>query len=233
MKSARTGWLVVVAQGCLVALLSPAGLGRLTAQEAPAKAPAAKTISLFDGKTLAGWKVSDFAGHGDVEVEDGEIILQMGESLTGITATEAPPTMDFELSLDAQRVVGDDFFCGLTFPVGKSPCSLIVGGWGGATVGLSSINGADASENETTTFQSFVKKQWYHIRLRVTKPRIQAWIDKEKVVDLETKDREFSIRSEVEESKPLGISAWCTTAALKNIQLRRLGAVDLQAPVSK
>ena len=57
---------------------------------------------------------------------------------------------DYEVTLEAMRVDGNDFFCGMTFPAGKDPCTLIVGGWGGTVVGLSSINGMDASENETT-----------------------------------------------------------------------------------
>ena len=46
---------------------------------------------------------------------------------------------------------GGDFFCGLTFPYGDASCTFVVGGWGGGLVGLSSINGDDASENETRT----------------------------------------------------------------------------------
>ena len=38
--------------------------------------------------------------------------------------------MDYELRLEAKRVEGGDFFCGLTFPVGKEYCTLILGGWG-------------------------------------------------------------------------------------------------------
>ena len=34
------------------------------------------------------------------------------------------------------------------------PVHLIVGGWGGTVVGLSSIDGMDASENETTITES-------------------------------------------------------------------------------
>ena len=45
--------------------------------------------SLFDGKTLAGWKVTDFGGEGEVTVEDGQIIMRMGQPLTGMGATLA------------------------------------------------------------------------------------------------------------------------------------------------
>lgn len=44
-----------------------------------------------------------------------------------------------------------EFFCGLTVPVrtGTECVSLIVGGWGGSLVGISSIDGLDASETST------------------------------------------------------------------------------------
>lgn len=178
--------------------------------------------SLFDGKTLKGWKSTDFAGHAEVEVKDGRLILQQGSDMTGVTYSGEFPKMNYEIELDAMRVDGTDFFCGLTFPYGKDPCSLIVGGWGGGVVGLSSINGFDASENETTEYKAFEKGKWYHIRLRVTSDKIQAWVDKDQLVNVDTADKKFSIRSEVELSMPLGFASWCTTAALKDIKFRTL-----------
>lgn len=187
-----------------------------------AKLKPGQTADLFDGKTLEGWKSSDFAGRGEVEVEDKKILLEIGTELTGITWTGTLPKVDYEITLEAMRVKGHDFFCGLTFPVGDSPCSLIVGGWGGSTVGLSSIDGLDASENETGSYHSFKDNQWYTIRLRVTGKQIQAWIDKEQVVDLDYRDRKISIRFEVEPSEPLGIATWCTGAAVRNIRMKKL-----------
>lgn len=179
--------------------------------------------SLFDGKTLTGWKVTDFAGHGEVLVKDGTIVLETGQ-MTGITWTNGSelPTMNYEISLDAMRVEGSDFFCGLTFPVGKDPCSLIVGGWGGGVVGLSSIDSQDAANNETTKYVTFKSGRWYAIRLRVTPGKIETWIDEDKVIDVSTEGHTLSIRLEVEESKPLGIASWSTTAALRNIKVRKL-----------
>jgi|SRR5688572_2985472 len=181
----------------------------------------AGAIQLFDGKTLNGWRISDFAGKGPVRVEDGKLILEMG-TMTGVTYTNDVPTMNYEISVEAMRVDGSDFFCGLTFPVGKDPCSLIVGGWGGGVVGLSSLDGQDAANNETTQYINFEKGRWYKVRLRVLPNKIQAWIDEDKVIDADTTDRQISIRLEVEESRPLGFSSWSTTAALRNIYLRKL-----------
>lgn len=184
---------------------------------------------LFDGKTLAGWKESDFAGGGPVKVEDAALVLGTGLDLTGVTATAAVPKVDYEVRLDAKRVEGSDFFCGLTFPVGEKYCSLIVGGWGGGVVGLSSLNGMDASENETTTYKKFESGRWYPVRLRVTSQRITAWIDGEEIVDQDIRDRALSTRIEVGASKPFGIASWQTTAALRGIEVRALTADEAKA----
>ncbi len=180
------------------------------------------TSFLFDGKTLDGWEITNFGPQGPVYVSGNEIILGMGDGCTGITWKKAFPRTGYEVSLDAKRVAGNDFFCGITFPVGKSPCSLIIGGWGGATVGLSSIDGKDASENETTTIRNFEKNTWYHIRLIVTDEFIRSWIDSDKVVDFTIDHKKLSIRPEVELSRPFGIASWNTTAAIRNIHLQRI-----------
>jgi hypothetical protein len=194
----------------------------VVAQTAAAGSPKGEWQSLFDGKTLKGWAVTDFAGHGEVKIEDGAIILGQG-FMTGITRTNPLiAEMNYEIALDAMRVDGSDFFCGLTFPVAKDPCSFIVGGWGGGVVGLSSLDGEDAANNETTKVRAFEPGKWYAIRVRVEPTRIQAWIDDEKNVDVVTTDRKISIRIEVEPSRPLGIASWSTTAALKNIRMRKL-----------
>ncbi|MHC4072135.1 MAG: LamG domain-containing protein [Planctomycetota bacterium] len=88
--------------------------------------------SLFDGKTLGNWKITDFGGQGNVYVKDGSIYLEMGNDMTGITwAAPLPAKTNYEITLEAMRVDGSDFFCGLTFPVGENFCSLVLGGWGG------------------------------------------------------------------------------------------------------
>jgi hypothetical protein len=185
----------------------------------PPKSPDGQ--SLFDGKTLTGWQETGFAGRGEVKVEGGRIVLESG-FMTGITWTNDLPRVDYELTLEAMRVEGSDFFCGLTFPVEKDPCSFVVGGWGGGVVGLSSIDGEDAAHNETTQYMNFENGKWFKIRVKVTKAKIEAWIDSDKVVNVETKGRTFSIRAEMELSKPLGIATWSTAGAVRNIRLRRL-----------
>jgi len=179
--------------------------------------------SMFDGKTRAGWRETKFAGGGEIQCQDGLIVLNMGDPFTGINWTNSFPKMNYEIALDAMRVAGADFFCGLTVPVGDSFCSLIVGGWGGSLVGISSLDGLDASENETMRYFTFESGRWYRIRLRVTEGKIQAWIDREKVIDVVTTGKRISLRpGDIELSKPVGLASWQTTAALREIKIRQL-----------
>ena len=130
--------------------------------------------------------------------------------------------IDYEVELEAQRVKGHDFFCGLTFPVGEDYCSLILGGWGGGLTGLSSLGFLDAANNDTAEWVNYKNGRWYKVRLRVTKKRIGVWIDGEEVVDASVGGRKISIRIEVEPSKPFGIAAFTTEAAIRNIRIRKL-----------
>jgi hypothetical protein len=217
------------------ALLSPGGLpaqDKPAAKASPAKANATNEWKdLFNGKSLAGWKPSTFASQGEVKVgapgkeTRSAILLELSDNLSGITLTNVAdlPQMNYEVSLEAMKLDGSDFFCGLTFPVGKTAASFIVGGWGGAVVGISSIDGADASENETTKFMKFERNKWHRIRVKVTPAKIEAWIDDEKMVDVETTGHKIGLRfGEIENSLPFGIAAYQTRAALRDIRLRRL-----------
>jgi hypothetical protein len=206
-----------------VAVLLPVDT-RARAGQGTAAPRASNWQSLFDGQHLGRWKPTEFGGQGEVTVADGTIVLGQGGDLTGITWTGEVPTVDYEIELQAMRVVGGDFFCGLTFPVQSTHCSLIVGGWAGPVVGLSSLDGLDASENDTNTLHRFTSGQWYTVRVRVTPSRIQSWIDDESVVDADTTGRRVSVRAELLDSRPLGIASWRTRAALRHIRLRTLAA---------
>ncbi|UCF35825.1 MAG: DUF1080 domain-containing protein [Acidobacteriota bacterium] len=177
-------------------------------------------ISLFDGKTLEGWKITDFGGQGKVQVKGSAIAMDFGNDMTGITWAGEFPTNNFEIALEAMQVDGTDFFCGLTFPVDDDYCSLIVGGWGGSIVGLSSIDDMDASENETSRSMRLWRGRWYRIRLAVVGRHIRAWIDDEMVVDIDTTGGKLGVRPEVRLSRPLGFASWQTRAALRKIRYR-------------
>ena len=171
---------------------------------------------MFDGQTLSGWTSTRFGGGGEIEVSDGAIVLNMG-MLTGVNYTNPTPTVDYEIELEARRTVGSDFFCGLTFPVQSDFATLIVGGWGGSVVGISSLDGEDAAHNETTAYQRFDAGRWYRIRLSV-------WIDAERKINADIRGKKISLRAgDIELSKPLGIASYSTTAELRGIRMRALG----------
>ena len=181
-------------------------------------------VSLFDGRSLGPWTSTDFGGQGDVTVKDGAIHMAMGSYMTGINWTGPVVRMNYEITLEAMRVDGSDFFCGLTFPVDDTSCTLVLGGWGGSLCGLSCLDSFDASENETTRMETFENGRWYRVRLRVVPGRIQAWLDDEDepLVDVDVTGRTLSVRLEVELSQPLGIATWNTAGAVRNIRLKKL-----------
>jgi hypothetical protein len=185
----------------------------------PALTDANAPVNLFDGKTLDGWTVTDFAGHGEPSVADGCMILPPGETLTGVNYTGKTPTTNYEVELDAKRVSGSDFFCGLTVPVNDTYASLILGGWGGGVCGISNLDDEDAARNETTTYRKFDKDTWYHIRLRIEPDHIKAWVDDENIVAVKIGTKRVSVRSEVEPSRPFGLASYQTTAAIRNIKI--------------
>lgn len=209
--------------GCLLAaLLANALIGNLDLRGAEQDYRAGKTQVLFDGTSLRGWAITDFAGHGDVRIEDGLLVLEQGY-MTGVHWTNDLPKTNYEIIVEARRVLGSDFFCGLTFPIANTNASFIVGGWGGGLVGISSIDGYDASENETTEFMGFEKDRWYTIRVRVTPEKLEAWIDEKQFVNVKTEGRKFGLRSgPIEESVPLGIATYETTAHVRRVVLKHL-----------
>ena len=90
-------------------------------------------------------------------------------------------------------------------------------------VGMSSINGDDASENETTKFIKFDTGKWYKVRARVTSGKIEAWVDDEKIVNVETEGKKIDMRpGEIELSAPFGLATFRTRGAFKEIKLRKI-----------
>lgn len=191
--------------------------------------PAAQDIpegweSLFDGKTLSGWEKVTYGGEGEPYVNNGILILPRAVAglMTGLCWVGDPlPENNYIICYEARRVEGVDIFAALTFPYGDTSASLIFGGWGGIVNGLSSINGYDASENETTCLFSLTDHVWYQIQLHVTPDSIRATVGNEKVVDLATAGKDIHLRSG---NLDTGLTLWSyvSTGEIRNIRIKRL-----------
>lgn len=204
-------------------LLVAAALCMPAAAAATAQSPAGEWVSLFDGKSLGAWRETPFTGRGPVRVESGTVVLGAGNPLTGITWTGAFPRTGYEIRLEGVRQKGSDFFAALTFPVEDSFCTWVTGGWGGDIIGLSSLDGWDASDNETRTYFNFENGRWYRLRLEVSDGRIRAWIDDRRVVNVDVRGRSVGLRNgEIQLSAPLGFASYATTGGLRKIEYRRL-----------
>ncbi|MBM3957081.1 MAG: DUF1080 domain-containing protein, partial [Gemmatimonadetes bacterium] len=202
---------------------------------------------LFDGQTLDGWRILDegpFRGHGPVRVEEGRIVLGHGASRTGIAWMGESPTVDYEIAFETRceaaaprpdgglgllRLIapgagnpgGAECFCELSFPVGSSLCTLSVGALGGTVFGLSSLEGRGATENDTTRRVGLQPGQWHAVRVRVTEPKVEAWLGGEQVLDLARAGRRLTPQADA----PLGtltLASARATSAVRNIQVRRL-----------
>ena len=185
-----------------------------------------RDIVLFDGTSLDNWERTDFAGKGEILIDkNGSLVLEMGAELSGVhwKGKTALPKIHYEVSLQAKRTMGSDFFCGLTFPFKESHATLILGGWGGSLIGISSLDDFDASENDTGDAYVFEDKKWYDVRLRVTAEKLQVWLDDKMVIDSDVEGRKVSMRfGEIEMSVPFGICTYATTGVLRNIKIKKL-----------
>jgi hypothetical protein len=181
---------------------------------------------LFDGDSLDGWQVvtdkKEFARHGQVRVASGQIILEPGQPLTGISSQGPFPNVDYEVCYEAMRLAGADDFGSVTFPIGASHVTLKLGIRDGNTIGIEQVDNVGATDNETTVMASIQLQRWYRIRLSVTADKVETWLDEEKIIDVPRQGRAFTAGGRYEPARPLGFSTWQTRAALRNIMIRRL-----------
>jgi hypothetical protein len=191
-----------------------------------------KWRDLFDGESLEGWKLVekwDFKGHGEVKVEDKIIHFGTGDPFTGLLFKgEDFPRVDYELIFEAKRTEGDDFFLGVVFPFGDDQLSFVCGGWGGEVVGITSVDGEPAVENQTAQYVEFENDRWYTIRLRVINKNVSLWVDEEHLVDLDRDYHDFTIYWEQEPLLPFGFSSWNTGSAYRTIRVRKLTPDELK-----
>lgn len=180
-------------------------------------------VDIFNGVDLTGWKVPNFGGEGEVTVDDGIMTIGMGAMVSGVAYTgEFLPRSNFEIEVVARRTMGFDFIAAITFPIGDGFATFINGGWGGGVFGLSCIDGFDASENDTMCLLTTENDVWYTYRVRVTNERVQCFVDGKEVVNRARDASTFSTRFEVEYTRPLGVSNYCSETQVKSIRYRLL-----------
>lgn len=210
---------LLCASACLVCLMTSSVFG-----EEPSEAK--WTELKLQRETV--WDPCNFGGDGEVEFSNEQVVLEMGDPLTGIRLVKPFPKENYEIQFEATRLQGFDFFVGLTFPVAQTHCSLILGGWSGTVIGLSNIDGSDASDNPTTREGDFDNNRWYKVRLRVATDRITAWVDDKQLIDQPRQGVKFGIRGEMDPSTPLGIATYQCKVAYRKIQYRSLGPIAVE-----
>ena len=70
------GMLALVAVAVLLVASGADGPAQPDKSDKPAAKPG--KLTLFDGKSLDGWKRTNFGGEGEVDVEEGTILLRRG-----------------------------------------------------------------------------------------------------------------------------------------------------------
>lgn len=203
---------------CILLSLASLLSGLALAADAP------KPVVLFDGKSITDWEIVDIGGSGEVLLEEGVLVIKMGDSVSGAVYKKADklPVTNYEITLEARRTMGVDFFCGLTFPVGslKTCATLVIGGWGGSVTGISCLDGMDASENSTGTYQRYKDNEWYKIKLRVTPKNLSTWVNDKQVIDADIEGKKINVRpGPIESYLPLSLTTFATTAEIKNVVL--------------
>ncbi len=215
--------VLVAIQALILCAGAAAQDGPEAAPEPANHPPVGEWRSIFDGKTLDGWKETDYFGKGDISIEDGMLVLGTG-LMTGVNYTKPFPRSNYELRFEAMRIKGSDFFTGVVFPVKDSHCAWTVGGWGGYVVGLSNVDWLDAAENDTGVMWNLENNRWYSMYLRVTDDRVQAWIDDELAIDLALEGRLINMRDDqMTLGEPFGLATYSTIGGIRNIEYRLLG----------
>lgn len=194
-------------------------------------------LKLLQGDQLESFAVVDkMQDHGPVTFQDGVLRLGAGQPMTGVVYkgdTSLLPVKDYEISYEARRVSGSDFFAALTFPVRdlKTCATFVLGGWGGQCVGISCLNYMSADENETTNWFEFEESRWYRIRLQVREDHLKGFIDDKVVFDVSTEDKKISMRfGDIELCQPLGLASYLTVGEVRELQIRPLAAAPVQEP---
>ncbi len=201
----------------------------LACKPSPSHTTALRKWDLLSSAEIPHWHSAKIPETGKAEARDGEAILESGGPMTGLRydgwQRGGLPVRDYSISYEAMRVEGGDFFAALTFPVRsiETCATLIVGGWGGGLVGISNIDGEDASNNSTRSEQQFENGKWYRLKLEVRDDEIKTWIDDRLVINTSIKARTISLRpGHIEGTAPFGLATYGSTGRVRRLVVEEL-----------
>ena len=190
---------------------------------------AAKRWALFEAPLVGKWQDTKIEGGGEIQRETDGFTLKEGTPMTGNVfptwEQDGLPLINYRLTYEAMRVSGSDFFGSVTFPVGsRERCvTFVLGGWGGAQVGISSIDGADASQNTTGSSVKFEEGRWYRIRIEVQDESLRVWLDDRPLVSFNPKGRQLHLRgADIEKCVPLGFATFGTEGRVRACVVEKL-----------
>ncbi len=166
-----------------------------------------------------------------VQVVDGVLVMAPGRAMTGITTTRQDlPTTNYELSYQAKRITGSDFFAAATFPVGKSFVTLHQRRLGRQRHRNLQLEQLGRFGKARRTPSSNTKaKIWYKFRVRVSDQTIVCQVDDKQIIDLDYRGLQLGTRIETRPNQPLGFATYESTGALRNIEIRPLTAAEIKA----
>lgn len=186
---------------------------------------------LFAEPLVGHWQEAKIERSGGITREADGFTLNAGTPMTGDVfptwMQDGLPLTNYAINYEAMRVSGSDFFGSVTFPIGKADrcVTFVLGGWGGSQVGISSIDGYDASENTTGSSQRFESGRWYRIRIEVTDRFLKVLLDGRPIIHTNLAGRSLSLRGgDILQCVPFGFATYGTTGRVRACVIERLPA---------
>jgi hypothetical protein len=211
---------------CLLALACCFGIAGCGGGDS-ATAPQPRSWDLLSPAHLPFWSAAEIERTGEVTIAESMLRLRAGAPMTAVRYTawqqSGLPTSGYEVTFEARRLDGSDFFAALTFPVGQSFLTFVNGGWGGATTGLSNIDDSSAINNVTGSAQRYETGVWYAFRLQVTEDAVKVWMDERLIINLARAGRRLDLRmGEIESCVPFGFASFDTVGEIRRVQVSLL-----------
>lgn len=196
----------------------------------PGTAPPARW-ELFSPALIGKWREATIHQGGGVRREPDGFTIREGAPITGLVfpswLDDGLPVANYAIEYEAMRVSGGDFFGSVTFPVrdAKTFVTFVLGGWGGSQVGISCIDGYDASENPTGSSQRLENGKWYRVRIEVRPRELTVLLDGRRIIRTNIAGRDLSLRAgEIDQCVPFGFATYGTEGRVRDCAIERLAA---------